>query len=129
MRNVSQHVLNLILIASVTITFAALAAQSTSLDDSLQKKIKKLYGPLAPKKITYVDLTGEAVTGNANASSRLGDSAAGVIVSEAKGSLFLDTRPCNAHIVVFSGHYRKSKIGETSCGEKHFDKFEVEQVR
>jgi hypothetical protein len=102
-------------------------AQKTTLDQDLLGKLRQLYGESAPKTITYVggektDSMGNLVT----ASAANGDSAAGVIISEMKGSLYLDTRPCSGHILVFGGRYRKTRLGSVSCNGKQYDRYEIE---
>lgn len=114
-------------IASIVTCLYCQASVNSAQDQYLVGRLKQIYGPSAPDKITYVDANQATSANSAADASRAGDSAAGVIVSEKGGTLFLDTRPCLGHVVAFSGRYRKTKVGSVSCKDKQFDRYEVEQ--
>jgi hypothetical protein len=58
-----------------------------------------------------------------------GDIASGVLITDTVGELRLKTAPCdeNSTVVVFYAEYRKSKIGQVTCGDQVLDRYQVEK--
>jgi hypothetical protein len=125
------------ILLTVLLTSAVWTLAQTKLDNDLLIKVRKLYGPTFKDKITYgndsTDFANSSSAAGArpdeSAGSRSGDIASGVIIMESNGSLYLDTRPCHAHIVAFSKPYRKTKLASLTCDGKQLDRYQVETTR
>lgn len=123
-------------IYSIVFSCTVISAGQTKLDKKLIKKAKKVYGQAFTGTISYATGANEVVpspqaTGDETQTigARTGDIASGVILMESKGSLYLDTRPCNGHVLTFSRPYRKTKLSTVSCGGKQLDTYQIEEKR
>jgi hypothetical protein len=104
------------------------------LDAKLELRAKALYGASAKDKVTYVTEEDSATSEpsrfpDEKADAIKGDIASGVILLEADGMLYLDTRPCDSHVLSFKKPYLKHHIGSVTCTSgRRVDRFEVEKT-
>ena len=105
----------------------------------LLETTKKLYGSSAPNDVSFVGVKDldpgtrmlrqnfEGSASSVHQTSEKGDTAAGVVIAEESGDLYLDVKPCDGKVISFHQPYHKSTIGEVVCDRKTFPKVQVTQ--
>lgn len=114
---------------------------------SLDERIRRLYGHDAPRDIVVevIGRDGTSTTLKA-ASSKLSRApvgtvqvpvssapgiakrvALGVILIEERGTVVIDTKPCESRLVAFTEPYSKTPMGQINCGTPTFERFQVVQ--
>lgn len=123
----------LVVMTCVSVQCAGQSSKTPDLSKRVQEKLSKrmsvLYGTSSPPPISFDSPAGKQPHDPSNVDAIRGDIAAGVILLEQGGVVYLDSRPCSGHVITFVKPYIKLKAGSVTCGGHNLPRFQLEEER